>query len=213
MSVSIVDICVLSRRLRIQTATDHIGFSHQNSLHYCPTRSEVATKDGLLCETRSPVARLAANPQFRVFALAMTDGSVGAYSIHSGQPVLQSMLNQEITHLIITEMLGFIVAFSAGNISVLSVDGELIKTVTFLPAVARVYQFSAFNGFDFIAFETQEHQIGFFEAFFPENVLMFYQVEEATVQIAYAQVLTAFIFLLEGGALKIVGQSITINPV
>jgi hypothetical protein len=72
---------------------------------------------------------------------------------------------------------------------------------------------SAFNGFDFVVFETKEHQIGFFEAFFPENVVIFCQVDRPTVQIVYTQILTAFLLLLEGGMLKVVGQTIYMNPV
>jgi hypothetical protein len=213
MTVSLIENCVLSQKLRIQTETNLIAFFDGDSIVYCPTRSTVATEKRHLCETKVPITHLAANPQFRVFALATMDGAVGAYSLRSGQLVVQSSLNQEITHLIITEMLGFIVAFGDGRISLLSVNGELIKTVDFLPRVLQVYQFHAFNGFDFVAFETEDHQVGFFEAFFPENIVIFCQLNEGTVQIAYAQILTAFLLLLEGGTLKIVGQSININPV
>jgi hypothetical protein len=50
-----------------------------------------------------------------------------------------------------------------------------------------------------VLFRSEAHHIGFFEAFFLENVVIFSQVEEKTVQIASAQALTAFLVLLEGG--------------
>jgi hypothetical protein len=148
----------------------------------------------------------------RVFALATIDGAVAAYALHSGRRVLGANLGHSVAHLIITHTLGFIVAFGDESIALLSVNGELIKAVAFPSKIERVYQFTAFNGFDFVVFETDQRQIGFFEAFFPENIVIFCQVEERTVCVAYAQVITAFVLLLEDGTLKIVGQQIAINP-
>jgi hypothetical protein len=76
----------------------------------------------------------------------------------------------------------------------------------------KVYRFSSVSDFDYIAFETYDMRIGFFEAFYPENVVILGDIEEPTVQITYAPILTAFLVLGESGKMRTVVQSIEINP-
>jgi hypothetical protein len=215
MAVTIFEDSEVTQRFFLQTETDLIAFAETDSVIFCPTTTAVAIvgRSKPLCETQSPIVLLAVSPLVWIFALATLDGAVAAYSLHSGRRVLDSHLGYSVTHLVITRTLGFIVAFGYENISILSVNAELIKSVGFPSRVVKVYEFTAFNGFDFVAFETEQHQIGFFEAFFPDNIVIFCQVAEPTVCIAYAELITAFVLVLEDGTVKIVGQKITINAV
>jgi hypothetical protein len=204
---------VTTRRLFLETDNDIIQFFDSDSVLYCPNRSAIASRDGVLIQTRSPVTHLATNVEFKIFAVATRDGYVASYSFPSGHVIIESDIGVDVTHLIVTEKLGLIVAFGGAKVSVLSVDGHFIKSAPFPQTVARAYSFSSFSDFDFIAFETEEHQLGFFEAFYPENSVIFCQLDQPAVQVVYADALTSFLVLLESGLLRVVPTSIDLNRV
>jgi hypothetical protein len=210
MSLSVFDEFV-SRRLFLETDNDIFQFIDHENFLYCPTRSVIATHDRVLAQTRSPITHVATNFEFRTFAVSTRDGTVGVYSFPSGNCIIESALGVDVNHLIVTEKLGLVVAFGEGKVSVLSADGQLVKTALFPQNIPRIYQFASFNDFDFIVFETEEHQLGFFEAFYPENIAIFCQLNEGTVQVVYAQTITAFLVLLESGILRVVPQDIKLN--
>jgi hypothetical protein len=205
-----------TQRFILQCHTSLVQCAGSGSVLFCPTRSSVAIhlkSDELqqLCYTRAPIVRLAINPPYRVFAVATADGTVAAYSVRTGDMVLGAQVNGEVAHLIITEKFAFILAIMNDAIALLSVDAELIKTVPVRIRMSKVYQFTSVSDFDYVAFETYDSKIGFFEAFYPENVVMLGDIEEPTVQITYTPILAAFLVLGESGKMKTIVQSIEIN--
>jgi hypothetical protein len=103
--------------------------------------------------------RIATNFEFRTFAVATCDGAVAAYSYPSVNGIVETDFGVEVNNLIVTEKLGLIIAFEGAKVAVLSPDGQFVKSAPFPQTVVRVYQFTSFSDLDFVAFETEEHQL------------------------------------------------------
>jgi hypothetical protein len=95
----------------------------------------------------------------------------------------------------------------------LTLNGELIKTVPFEKKILEVFTVSSMDDFDFVVVQTENFEVGFFEAFFPENFVVFPTVREEVVSVVYSETALAFLVITRRGSLRVVPQSLKINPV
>jgi hypothetical protein len=88
----------------------------------------------------------------------------------------------------------------------------MIKAVEVGVKVMSLWQFALLTDFDYIVFQDDDGKIGFFEAFYPENVVVIGDVGERAAVVTYAEAAGAFLVVLESGKLRMIAQAKDINP-
>ena len=141
----------VDRVVKIPSETDLATCYDFGWIFYCLNRTSIWQRtDGFLKALHhfpSPIRLIVANPAFKICVVATLDGTVSVYSVNQSL-VKQAKFDEEITHIMITEKLGFIVVFTESLVGILDVSGELIKKVPFRYRVLRTFAFSSFSDFD-----------------------------------------------------------------
>lgn len=175
---------------------------------YCLNRTSIWLRTDAFLKAlhhfSSPVRFAVPSPAFKICVVATLDGHVFVYSMNNESTVKTATFDEEITHVVITERFGFIVVFTQSTVNLLSVNGDLIKTVPFRFSVAKAFAFASFSDFDYVVVETEERELAVFEAFYPDKVVVLGQVDEDIVGVFYAQMKTAFIVIMKSGTINII---------
>jgi hypothetical protein len=154
---------------------------------------------------------MAVSPYFKMFALATLDGRVTVYSLRSGKKVSSVPFQKEVLELIATPKLGFIVVFMEGEVTLMNVNGDVMKNVVFEKVVKKVFTFASEHDLDFVIVQTMDNELGFFEAFYPENFVLFASVQEEVVWAVHSAAITSFLVVTRTGSLRVIPQALRIN--
>jgi hypothetical protein len=201
----------------LYSETDLIACSNRGSVVFCPTSTCVAKRSidnemETLCYTFSPIRFLSVNPRFKMFAVGTLDGTISVHSLTTGRSVMQTRLNHDILMMTVTPRMCFVVGFTSFDVSILTLNGELIKTVPFERKILHVFTVSSANDFDYIVVQAENFEVGFFEVFFPENFVVFTTVNEEVVAVVYSEAILSFLMVSRSGSLMTIPQSLKINP-
>jgi hypothetical protein len=183
----------------------------------CPTRTAVSMRsfDGIdksLCYTESPITRLAVNIAYKMFAVSTLDGRVSLYSSRSGNKVGHVTFTKEVLEMVTTPKLGFVVAFTRDEVTIINVNGEAMKTEPFVMGIRKIFTFASEHDFDFVIVQTANNVLGFFEAFYPENFVELDVVPDEVIWAMHCPAITAFLVLTKTGSLRVIPQTLQINP-
>jgi hypothetical protein len=217
MALNYMRNCEAGVQAALWAETEFVWCLGGGDVLYCPTATAVAVRsaDGMvnkeLCFTLSPIQCLAANPLFRTFVVATLDGTVSAHSLVNGRHVVQNRL-AGFVGLVLTLRMCLVVVFREGNVSVLNVSGEMMKTAEFPRRIVRAFAVSSASDIDFVVVQTDELQLGFFEAFYPETFVGLATLREKVVCATYLQPLGAFVVVTESGVLRAIPHDLDINP-
>jgi WD40 repeat protein len=175
----------------LSAPTDFAVCGPSRHILYCPTYTTVVcrwsgSETRVMCHTVSPIVHLAVAPAFQMFALATLDGGISVYSLNTGDLVNRTVMEADVTIMAITPKFGFIAVFTENAISLLTVNGDIIKTVPFHRRIVRIFMVSTCADIDYIVFETSNHELAFFEAFYPENLMIIYEIKEEIAAITYS---------------------------
>lgn len=180
----------------------------KNEIVFCRDHFTVVVKTEdkyeLLCETDSHIGILAVNPDFKMFAVATRNGYVSLYSLNKGAFVNRVCIGKKVNFLVMAKILGFVVVFTDESVLVFTCDGDEVARCELNLKVIRVYPFVGNNGVDFVAFETKEHNLCFFDVFHPGRVSLITDSVSDTISVVYAPSITAFVVLFKNGSLRVI---------
>ena len=167
---------------------------------------EVNPKPHSLRHSSCRIALLKASSRFKIFAYGTIDGYVSVHNLRNGNLVNKIYVGGEPEHLLITRNWGFVVAATLTTISVLSVNGELIRQATIDVPITRMFEFEL-RGVDYITYERSDHRLAFFEAFKPTERMIFFESREPVHVINYNAQSESF-FLVTDECIKAISHKI-----
>jgi hypothetical protein len=88
-------------------------------------------------------------------------------------------------------------------VTVLNVNGLLLKKTVVSSAIDRWFPFAAPDGSDGIAFTTPGQQFGIFPAFRPERATQFYEFPDRTRDVVFDRASGSFVVVSEGGCVNV----------
>jgi hypothetical protein len=181
-----------------------------DELLFCPDACTVvgikrkATR--VLCRTDCRIANLCADTTFQIVAVSTVDGKIGIYDLGNGEAVRSADVGHPARLLAITPKWGYVVAISGETVSVLTVNGELIKKVMVELAVIAWWTFSSKTAFDFFAVESTGGKMWIMDAFCPENFWQFYDAKEPVSGVIVESDSMTFVIVTRSGHIKIIAH-------
>jgi hypothetical protein len=154
--------------------------AYRGSVIFCPDRGSVChcrfRRQGRevtpICFVDGTICALDANPAFRIVALATTDGTIFLFDFETGGELCRYESDKEISSVSISLLWGYVLVVSKQTLFLFSPNGELIKTTETHMPIAKLFPHSSRSGSDFWSFVSETNEIGMFEAFYPEQLLV-----------------------------------------
>jgi len=156
----------------------------------------------IACHTSSRISSLCADPDFKVIVVATIDGMIHVFNALTGALVRSCSLGGEPRKMLITPVWGFILVLIRNVVTILNVNGLVLKEFDMKQVIVNWFAFAWYNDFDYIVFVTEAGRVGIFEAFHPEESREFHEVREQISNIHLDR---------ESGSLLILAQNGTIN--
>lgn len=177
---------------------------------YCLNNTTVCLRSqvslSFVCRTKSPVSSIVASEAFKIFAVATLNGDITVYSLRTGAQVMTSRVHNEILAMLITPMFGFIVVITKLHITLLSVDGDFLKSVPHAFDVRKAFVVSSAHDLDYVALITSENKLVFFEALYPDHsVTVSEDLREPVMCVSYVPIIGAFVTVSKNGLVRTVG--------
>lgn len=180
-----------------------------DNILFCPDSSTVSCiSEGklpnVLCHSYEQISLLSASSNFNIFVFSTIDCYIHVHSGINGKLVKEYKLQNEANKILITKKWGFIIAFTSKNIYLFDVNGTCLKNIELSDeySIARWYTFSSREGFDYIIFENEFHNLYYFEAFYPEKIKFLCELnEESSGVLVYqlnSQIINMFILMNTG---------------
>ena len=176
---------------------------------FCPDSTTIATKGfggqaKVLWRLNSGILVMEASWKFKVFAFAGVDNVVRVGSCRTGKEINHCDIGCEVLKILITENMGYILLLTLDAIVVLNIDGEFVKTQPFRERLRNWFVFSDAAGIDYVVIETENYQIGYFEAFYPETIEFFYETQSEVKIIAFDCWSETFMIVRRNGKMTLV---------
>jgi hypothetical protein len=203
---------IIRADMKITTCTvfTHLQFvaTACDLLFFCPDGFSIAfvsqsAQTRTLCQTLSRIARIAADTEFKLLICSTIDGNLLIYSIPDGRFVTSVNLGGEARLLMVTPKWGFLLALSVDLLSVLNVNGLVIKQCVLSERIAAWFPFSSASGFDCVAFQSVTGCIGWFPAFEPQNISRFHEQKEPVANIVFDRSTCSFVLVGQSGQIKV----------
>jgi hypothetical protein len=149
--------------------------AYGGSVLFCPdafTISRAALPPGesethVVCHSDQEIVAMRAHRSHQILAFATSEGLICVHDAQNGANLSTYATHKQITRIVITQIWGFVLAFSSHNVYLLSVNGEFIRSEHVPLRFAKLFSHSSSSGFDFISFVTETGDVGVFEAFYP----------------------------------------------
>jgi hypothetical protein len=155
------------------------------------------------CRTASRVVNLGGDASFKIVIVATIDCFLHVYNFFTGAIVRSTQLNGEARMIRVTPNWGYILTMVNNCVTILNVNGLLLKQTVVSAWIDRWFTFSAMDGSDGIAFTTTGQQFGIFPAFRPENATQFYEFQERTRDVVFDRNSASFVVISEGGCINV----------
>ena len=188
--------------------------SCENDLIYCPDDNTISVKSFInkntvnVWKSDSRITKLAANSDFKVFAFATIDNFVSVHSLNGGCQVNQVNIINDINYMIFTKKWSFLVVFTYSTISLLNVDGEVVKICPgFDDNIIFADSFSSANGFDYVIYQNENYQVFYFEAFYPDNRKSIIDANSEIKSAFYDRMASCLIFIYSNGLIQLLPLS------
>jgi hypothetical protein len=121
------------------------------------------------------------------------EGSLHFLTLSNGREVAEANFGGLIDSILITSQCEFVVVRGGANVRVFSVNGKLLQQAALPSEIVCWSTFTSYDGFDFIAFACLWGDVGFFEAFLPNEptfccrcpsaALVFYELDAGRMMI------------------------------
>ena len=138
-----------------------IFYEDNSSLKLYDSNKSYLSEKEIVCYTVSQ--------SYSSLVYATIDGSIHIISIPSGKPINTVDLKQIPTKMLITSCWGFIVILCGLNLTVMSINGYIIKTYKFEYEIKFWKTFRTNDGFDYIFYVFDDDKLGVFEVMYPEK--------------------------------------------
>ena len=148
-------------------------FWAQNGRNFvcCETRSALRINKNYFF-TESGVYAFCASFEFGIVVLAVHGGSVVIVSMKNHRKVKSiDIEGQHVLEIVVTPALGFVVVLTRDCVWILNVNGTLLRKTERVGGMHMFHPFRASDGLDYVAFVDSNEKIGYFEPFYPENVI------------------------------------------
>ena len=203
----ISDNKVVSYRYLADTDFVFCGFQ---CVIFCPDSTSIAIQTfggsgvKVLWRLNSKILAMECNWKFKIFAFAGVDNVARVGSCRTGKEINHYDIGSEVLKILITPSMGYILLLTLDSVVLLNIDGEFIKRVPFHERLRNWFVFSDSRGVDFVAIETENYQIGYFEAFYPESPQFFYETQSELKLIAFDSWSESFVIVRRNGKLTLV---------
>jgi len=151
------------------------------------------------CTTRSRITNLTVDSAFKVVGVSTIDGFIHVFDLLTGNLVQSTFLNGEPRLLMVTPKWGYVLALCDDVISVLNVNGLLLKQERVKASIAQWSPFCSLADFDYAVFETTQGRLGFFDVFHPEKATVFYQIREPVASVLFDCAVGSFMLIAKSG--------------
>lgn len=157
------------------------------------------------------ITALAASNVFKIVAFSTIDGFIHVHDLVTTKEISRINLNYEVKQIVITLNWGFVVASSEEMITILSPNGEQIKSFRAPFVIDKIFTCSIKAGFDYISFSTFENQVGYFEAMYPESWTDLKKCDSSVIRITYDNLHRTFVIIEEGGDISLIPINISVS--
>ncbi|OHT16200.1 hypothetical protein TRFO_13357 [Tritrichomonas foetus] len=182
--------------------------SHHAGQNYIQNMHQNISK---ICYAESKVTAIAASSVFKTVAFATLDGFLHVHDLLTNEELSKVNFGHHITNIVITANWGFVVGSSGDRIFVLNANGENILTQEYKFIIEKLFPFSNRAGFDFVAFETSDRQVGFIEVLCPGNPTTIRKCDSPTVKVTYDNLHRTFIVSQENGHIAFVPYDVSVS--
>lgn len=183
-----------------RNAMNPVNYVHVNSIRY---------DKFIYAETR--ITSLSASSNFTTIVYATIDGFIHIHDSTSSKEVAVYYVGCEITDLKISRNWGFISALSENMIYILSINGELITNYKFPFLIKKIFHFSIGGGFDYLMFQGNENQVGYFEVIYPNKWVPLKKFENPLISMSYDHLHRLFVIFEENGIIHFIPKTIPIS--
>ena len=130
-----------------------------------------------ICQTDYQITALAVNERYHSIVFATVDGKVHFHTIN-GHEINTVEINEVAVKLLITDVWGFVVIVSDLKLFVYNVNGTFVKSHELQHPIVCWSPFSSHDGFDFIVFSDTSGHVGFFEVFYPSEIIALLELRD-----------------------------------
>jgi hypothetical protein len=207
--VTVVDDRKPITQVTVYADTD-IVWPIRDDLIFCPDAASVAClalrSGGVrpLTPAFARIVRIAADPVFRIVAIATIDGDIHICDLTTGQLVRSTTAGGEVALLAITPKWGDVVALARGSIFVMNVNGVVLRRAEAAYPMSAWFPFSSLSDFDFVAFVTDEGTMGLFEPLMPDRAWPFHEGGARVLAVSFDKALRALVLLGQRGEVHVV---------
>ena len=162
------------------------------------------------CLTNSKLTALASAKQFNVIVYATIDGFVHVSAFSTCEEINQYNVGFEVKNILITTCMGFILASSNDHLVALTVNGDFINQYKFDFLINNLYSLTICAGIDFIAFDTFDNEVGYFEIFYPEKYQIIKKCNSEVKRVSYDPFDNVFIVVQSNGSVELIYHYISL---
>ena len=159
-----------------------------------------------ICQTDYQITALDVNERYHSLVFATVDGKVHFHTIN-GDEINKVEINEVATKLLITDVWGFVVIASDLKLFVYNVNGTFVKSHELQHPIVCWSHFSSHDGFDFIVFSDTSGHIGFFEVFYPSEIVALLELRD-TMAVNFDTESQSFVAVSSDGHVKMINCDI-----
>jgi hypothetical protein len=136
---------------------------------WCSGPTVISTRKKVVVQSIAPIVAFHVNMTFRKLVYATVEGDLHFVAMMSGRELKNVEYGQVIEGILITPSWGFVVLKTAVQLSVFTIHGELLRTAALESRIMNWAAFTSEEQFDYVVYAMESGEVGFFEAFYPEN--------------------------------------------
>ncbi|OHT06905.1 hypothetical protein TRFO_24937 [Tritrichomonas foetus] len=205
------------QRIPIYTELPLFTMQCEDSILFCRDECSLCTMniDGTNYKkfkfSDSKVTALYSSKQFNIAVYATIDGFIHVCDLETAIDINKYNIGYQTKQILVTSNLGFIVALSDDRITVFNVNGEFLSTYKFNFLIRKIFNFTLISGVDFISYETNENEVGYFEAFYPDQYRTLKKFNSMIQRISYDHFHKVFIAVETNGRIDLIPHIVQIS--
>lgn len=184
--------------------TELVYYTFQS--YFCGMISDGSTR--VICKSKEKATCMTASHQYSTLVYSTIDGFAHICSLDQGFEIRAYDLNgEQPNEICITKKWGFILIRTPTKIIVLNINGSLILQREFDSPVVKMFPFSTYQDFEFLATYHADNHLGVFEIMKPDSFI-YYDTEYDVIHVSYDSIHQCFLVTTSDGMIKIVIHSL-----
>ena len=175
--------------------------SDESTVSYCRSANSYPIS---LMKTTERIVYITLYSIFKVFAVALQDGTVEVHSLKTGQFVGRSKLHMKAKNIIFTQAKGFIVCYSENELLVMDVDGNEMRRRPLKLRFQSMFTFTTHDDNDFILAIDEKKNCLFFNPLYPNDTKTVCTLKKEIIYATYDSLHQVFILVDKSSQFRLI---------